>query len=313
MASISKLNNALLSMPNELTVAAANFNLDFSLMKVEAPKEYHGLRDALSSHRRSEAEEGQPHITAWRLGALFESIVPPTPNLIQVYGKRVSEISNSMTATQQPPSVGIFTAHAGLDGTSIWAAATSGQSAVAMHLLACLLARMWKSHEATSLWVELVKQKKEEIKQGYQTTNAAETASIMAAQQIFSRQQLAAWDSSARAWLQTADSDRKIQQTQLMLIINNIQIPVSTKKDAYGSIMEAWKLGMSTMERLVQGIPQQVRNSAVLLAISAWHLYPNMEVLSDQVIDIDQKDEHMNGALLTIPTHSTNSNEEGIF
>ena len=48
MNSISKLSAAVLSVPNELTVAAANFNLDFSLIKVEAPKEFHGLRDALS-------------------------------------------------------------------------------------------------------------------------------------------------------------------------------------------------------------------------------------------------------------------------
>jgi hypothetical protein len=145
----------------------------------------------------------------------------------------------------------MFSAHAGPDGTSIWAAATSGQGAVAMHLLACMLARMWKSHEATSIWVELVEQRKQEINQGYQNTNAAETASIMAAQQIFNRQQLAAWDSSARAWLQTADSEKKNQQTQLMLIINNVQIPVNTKKNAYESVLEAWKQGMCAMERLV--------------------------------------------------------------
>jgi hypothetical protein len=64
MASISRFTTALLSMPAELTVAAANFNLDFSLMKVEAPYEFHGLRDALSSRRRVEAEEGVAHMTA---------------------------------------------------------------------------------------------------------------------------------------------------------------------------------------------------------------------------------------------------------
>ncbi|KAK5630378.1 hypothetical protein RRF57_006093 [Xylaria bambusicola] len=192
MASISKFNTAVLSMPNELTVAAANFNLDFSLMKVEAPKEFHGVRDALSTHRRDAAEEGQPHITARKLGALFEAIVPPIPNLIQAYGKRASEISSRSGAEDQKSShFGLFAAQAGIDATSIWAAATSGRGALAVHLLACMLARIWKSHEAISLWVDLVEQRKQEIGNIYNNGTATETAAIMASRQTFGRQQLA--------------------------------------------------------------------------------------------------------------------------
>lgn len=139
-------------MPKELTVAAANFNIDFSLMKVEAPKEFHGVRDALSKNRRNAAEEGQPHVTARRLGALFEAIVPPIPHLIQAYGNRVSAISSrTTTKSQKFPTSEIFAAHAGPDATSIWAAATSGRGALAVHLLACMLARIWKGPEAISL------------------------------------------------------------------------------------------------------------------------------------------------------------------
>ncbi|KAH8590982.1 hypothetical protein B0O99DRAFT_520304, partial [Bisporella sp. PMI_857] len=313
MSPISKLNSAILSMPNELTVAAANFNLDFSLMKVEAPKEFHGLRDALSVHRRSAAEEGPPHITARRLGALFENMVPPIPHLIQAYGKRVSSISSRSTEAQNNPNVGIFSAQAGLDGTNIWAAATSGQGALAVHLLACMLARIWKSHEAISLWAELVERRKQAINEVFNNTNAAETAAIMAAQQTFTRQQLATWDSSARSWLQTADADRRLQQTQLMLIINNVHLPVNTSSDPYESVIEAWTSAMRAMENLVQGIPQQVQNGAVLLAMSSWHLYPNMEVLMGEIKDIDQHDELMNDALVTISRHGIRSDKEGVF
>jgi hypothetical protein len=197
MASFSKFSTALLSVPNELTVAAANFNLNFSLMKVEAPPEFHGLRDVLSHRRRREAEEGIQHITARCLGALFESLIPPIPHLTAAYGNRVSEISEQLNPVALP--AGMFADRAGADGTSIWAAATSGQHAIAMHLLACMLARIWKPAEATSLWVELVERRKQEIFKAYNASSATHIPAIMAAQQLFTRDQLSAWDASARS------------------------------------------------------------------------------------------------------------------
>ena len=314
MSAISKFNSALLSMPNELTVAAANFNINFSLMKVEAPKEYHGLRDALSTNRRREAEEGLPHVTARTLGALFEAIIPPIPNLTQAYGKRVSEISG----TVQPDSksylhAGMFANQLGPDGTSIWAAATSGKGAIAVHLLACMLARIWKGPEAISLWVELVERRKKEIHEAFNAANIAETAAMMAAQQIFSRQQLASWDSSARSWLQTADSAKRLQQTQLMLIVNNVRLPVNASKDPYKSVLDAWKSALTTMESVVCGIPQRVTKGDILLAVSAWHLYPDLKVLSDEIKDVEQNDELTQGSVLTISSTGNSNSQEGVF
>ena len=66
------------------------------------------------------------------------------------------------------------------------------------------------------------------------------------------------------------------------------------------------------MECLVQGMPQQVRDGAVL-AISSWHLYPDMEVLVNETKAIDQNDELMNGGLITISAHGVGSNREGVF
>ncbi|KAJ5432203.1 uncharacterized protein N7458_011359 [Penicillium daleae] len=297
MASISKFNTAFLSMPNELTVAAANFNIDFSLMKVEAPKEFHGVRDALSKSRRHAAEEGQPHVTARRLGALFEAIVPPIPHLIQAYGNRVSAISSrTTTKSQKFPTSEIFAAHAGPDATSIWAAATSGRGALAVHLLACMLARIWKGPEAISLWVELVERRKEEIHNNYNNYNATETAAIMAAQQIFGREQLAAWDLSARSWLQTADSDRNLQQTQLMLIVNNVKMPVNTKEDPYQSVLEAWTLAMRAMELRCKECPNEYKT-----------------VLVDESKSVDLHDELLNGSVITISAHGADGSREGVF
>jgi len=100
--------------------------------------EYHGLGASLNRKRRDVAESGSAHIAARKLGALFQSIIPETPHLIEAYGNRASEIARAAVAPSNA-SKGIFSDYVGPDGTSIWAAATSGKAAVAIHLLACML------------------------------------------------------------------------------------------------------------------------------------------------------------------------------
>jgi hypothetical protein len=51
-----------------------------------------------------------------------------------------------------------------MDGTSVWAAATSGKSAIAVHLLACMSARAWSGPQATSIWVEFVEARRQELR-----------------------------------------------------------------------------------------------------------------------------------------------------
>ncbi|KAI0154302.1 hypothetical protein GGR57DRAFT_110719 [Xylariaceae sp. FL1272] len=126
MASIGRITSAALSQSNELTVAAATLNFVFALFKCEAPKEFSGCGNALSLSRRADAEDGQAHVTARKLGALFESMVPQIPHLIKAYGTRVSEISVSAEIKCDRHANGIFAKHTGFDGTSIWAAATFG-------------------------------------------------------------------------------------------------------------------------------------------------------------------------------------------
>lgn len=257
MASFGRVTVPATSMQNELTVALASMNFDFSLIRVDAPEEYHGLRDSLSINRLKEAEEGQFHATARRLGGLFGAIIPPIPNLIAAYGTRASEISSSLKDQNQARFCsGIFQAQAGPDGTSIWAAATSGKDALAVHLLACLLARVWRSPEAISIWAEIVDRRAQEIRGQFDNLGSVEVASINAAGQIFTRQQLAAWDASARSWLQTADAANYLKQTQLNLIINNVGLPVNHLSDPYASVTKAWISALSGMEKMAQGIPQ---------------------------------------------------------
>lgn len=95
MSAIGRFAASLVSGTNETTFVLANFNLDFSLVKVEAPIEYQGLRSALSRRRVEDAEQGNLHRTARKLGALFEQILPPVKMLTEAYGRRVSEIAGS--------------------------------------------------------------------------------------------------------------------------------------------------------------------------------------------------------------------------
>jgi len=154
----------LITGQQQTNLALATINFDFSLVKVDAPGEFKPLGQQLAHTRRKAAESGSPHVTARKLGALFQHALPATPNLVRAYGTRTSEIAASKAIERESSMrYGIFSEHAGVDATNIWAAATSGPEAIAVHLLACLLARIWTGPEAASIWVDLVSQRKVEL------------------------------------------------------------------------------------------------------------------------------------------------------
>lgn len=312
MGSIGKLTAAIASGTVDTTVALANINFDFSLYRIEAQKEFHGVGTVLSSTRRKEAESGRAHITARKLGALFEPLLPSTPHLVKAYGLRASEISSSAIRNQELSSYGVFASQIGADGTSIWAAATSSHGAIRLHLLACILARMWDGPEATSIWVEIVEGRKLEIAKQFEESNIGDLAAHLAAQQELTRIQLAEWDASARAWLRVADAVKIKQQKQLEVIIGNLNMNVNSKPAVYGSVMQAWKVALEGMECLVSGMPQKMQTGEILLGLSAWHLFPDMIYLDSSTINITQLDPLVHrGGILTIglqilnDTHTT--------
>jgi hypothetical protein len=226
-AGVGKIQAALAVATQETTLALANLNFDFSLVKVEAPVEFHGLGSVLSARRRNASESGDHHKTARKLGSLFEQMLPDTPNLFKAYGLRVSEIAKSPSgAPKGGKSFGPFADYAGIDGTNIWAAATSGNAAIAVHLLACMLARIWKASEAISLWEQIIAARKQELST-FDDSGSIHIQSLVTSQLTLSRAQLAEWDASARAWLQTGDEAKALNQKQLMLIVEIVNIPVS--------------------------------------------------------------------------------------
>lgn len=303
MTTVGKLQASLASATQETTLALANLNFDFSLIKVEAPTEYKPLGATLSTNRRSAAENGGPHIIARRLATLFESILPVTPRLIAAYGTRASEIS-------QAPSVnpsgnenhGPFKDFVGLDGTNIWAAATSGPGAVTAHLLACMLARVWSPAQAVSIWEEVVLERKKQLMQSG-NSEFIHMKDVAAAQLSITKEQLAEWDSSARAWLRAADCVPSIvkRQKQLMLILGNLSLPVSSRSQVYESVCKAWQAALTTINKVVGGEAHSVEDGATLVALSAWHLYPDMVVIGKQSQEVLQHDELIDpGGVLTI-------------
>ena len=314
MSSISKLTPSAINTALEVAPALANLNFDFSLYKIEAPKEFNGVGSALSTFRRDEAENGMPHATARKLGALFDSVLPATPNVTRAYGQRASEISQISSISPQTRSkYGVFSNRAGSDATSVWAAATSGPAAIAIHLLACLLAKMWDGPEATAIWAEIVHRRKESVREEMNANNIVEMATLAAAQQDISRAQLAEWDASARSWLRTADAVKIRQQKQLMLIIDNIKGSVNKMNDTYESVLKAWKNSLTQMEGLIQGISQQAMSGEILLALSAWHLFPDMLVVVPCKTLVHQHDDiFASGGVLTIGLEKSDYDHNGI-
>ncbi|KAK8131119.1 hypothetical protein PG984_007557 [Apiospora sp. TS-2023a] len=322
MASFGKLSTSLIQGVNENTLALANLNFDFSLVKVQAPVEFQQIGPALAAQRRQNAESGTSHQTARKLGALFESLVPSVPRVIAAYGKRSSEIiqkpgANPSGTTKQH---GPFATFVGADATGIWAAATSGQASIAIHLLACMLARTFSDPaKAVSAWVELVDARKQEIMAHNTHSNLgmADIAALNASGQQVTREEIRLWDASARAWLQTADSAMRKEHVQLKLVIKEPSIPVMTANSLYESVIKAWTQALVGIERLIAGEPQSVTNGAILLAISAWHLFPDLLVFSSQTTSVPFDDPLMSpSGLLTVGitnAASSSAGKEGIY
>lgn len=315
MASLGKLIPSFGNASLEVAPALANINFDFALYKIEAPKEFKGVGDALSTVRRELAEDGTPHITARKLGALFDRILPSTPGLFRAYGQRASEISqSSVIDSQRRESYGIFASQAGTDATSVWAAATSGRGAIAVHLLACILARIWDGPQATSIWMEILEKRQQEINTDFEEHNITDLASLAAAKQQIPREQIREWDASARAWLRTADMVKNVQQKQLSLIVDNIKLPVNTSPDTFESVINAWKNSLTQMEGLINGISQNASNGEIILALSSWHLFPDMMVVFPTVTHVHQRDPiFTRGGVLTLGLEVPESQCNGVY
>ncbi|CAM1500459.1 Fc.00g096210.m01.CDS01 [Cosmosporella sp. VM-42] len=313
MADLGNFGASLISAKNENTAALVNINLDISLYRSDPSPEFLRVGSALAAWRKREAEDGELHKTACRLGFLFNELVPETPNLIRCYGARASDIMNSPNINPQGTAEdGPFRDVVGADGTCIWAAATSISASLSAFLLACMLARAWDAKKATSIWAELVHERITQVEAQINMNKVVSPHTVMAIRQDISRADLAKWDASARAWLRRADQSMVRRHDQFTLIMKNVKTPFVDPGSTFEKVTRAWIRSMKVLEDLLQNVPQQVPDRAVLMAISSWHLYPDLLVCQEKVTKVTLNDPLFpRAAILTLglePRKSQNDN-----
>ncbi|KAJ2900521.1 hypothetical protein MKZ38_002426 [Zalerion maritima] len=304
MSLLSGVSAAVTSFNTEGRAALVQFNVDFSLLRCDAPNEFRPIGTAMSLWRRTTAESGTFHRTACRLGLLFHDLLPDNILLRRAYGERAAEIASDIRANPQGSRAhGPFQDYVGADCSSIWAAATSKVSAaIAVHLLGCLLAKLWDANDAIPIWVELVKERKIHINTAAEA-NIINPNSVAIAQMDIGRQELAAWDASCRAWLRRANESKKWAHHQFSLIVNNLSLPVCSGGTTYEQVTNTWIRSMETVEKLLKGQPHEAYDRLLLDAISSWHLYPDLLVLQDRATRVHFHDEKFSAsATLTLGT-----------
>ena len=302
--SLGKLANSLVSVTNENTVALVNAKVELSLFRCEPLAEFLPIGKALTPSRKKEAETGDIHRTASILGFLFNDTLPDTPALTKAFGNRVSEIlSHPDINPQGTTDHGPFQPFIGADGTSIWAAATSGDASIGVLLLACLLANNFDAKVAIATWVELIDERKTHIESQRGNRKILNPHTLVAAECEISREEIARWDASVRSWLRRADLFMRRQKTQFALIAENLMVPQPTGRSVLENVSIVWRQAMEVMEGLLSNISQDVDDRAILLGIPAWHLYPDLLVLRDGNKKVEFKDPQIpSSAVLTLGT-----------
>lgn len=175
-----------------------------------------------------------------------------------------------------------------------------------------MLARAWPAPVATSIWKELVTERKIEIEKNADDGQLQGLFARMAAKQDITRAHLAAWDASARAWLRTADEVKAVEQTQLKLIIKNSGLSVNTSGNTYSSVLEAWVTAMKSLQQLIIGSPLNISKGSILLGLLSWHIYPDLNVV-DPTADIQFHDPLVQpGGVITLGLQRANSMGDGV-
>lgn len=95
-----------------------------------------------------------------------------------------------------------------------------------------------------------------------------------------------------------------------MLIVENVGLPITSGAKVYDNVMEVWTKALTTVDKLVAGMAQNIQSSDVLLGLSAWHLYPDMCILGKETTSVQQGDNLVkHGGLMTFGIRRAHSNE----
>lgn len=161
--------------------------------------------------------------------------------------------------------------------------------------------------------MELVAARRREIEHGLGNNHNISTSSIVGAYQDITRNNLALWDSSARAWLRRADQAKEWSECQLSLIVKNISTPIPSGPSTYEQVISVWTGSMLAVEQFLAGKPQEITDGSIFFALSAWHLYPDLIVLGAEPRKVEFNDKLIpSSAVGTIGVQSKSPGREGI-
>ncbi|KAK4935130.1 hypothetical protein LTR10_023751 [Elasticomyces elasticus] len=113
---------------------------------------------------------------------------------------------------------------------------------------------------------------------------------VMSTLQDINREDLALWDASARSWRRSADQAMANQVQQLELVTKDLNIGFTDGPTLYAKVIAVWNQAMTGMEEFLKGTPQQISDASILLAFSAWHLFPDLIVLEKEPLKISFND-----------------------
>ena len=98
-----------------------------------------------------------------------------------------------------------------------------------------------------------------------------------------------------------------------MLILDNIRQRVNSVQGTFESVIKAWQDSLTVFEALINGVSQKAKSGEILLALSAWHLYPNFMIVEPYLKTIKQKDSLLNlCGILIIGLHRVEEEQGGI-
>ena len=264
MPPFGKIQGALTVATQETTLALANVNVDFSLVRIEAPAEY---RRWIYPRNGSKTRRHFPrHSTIY---AKF------------VQGVRPSGLQYCAVSFDQSQRwVGLRPIrwicwrgwHKHLGCSNFWKECCSNPL---VSMYACEGMECFGGHQY--LGINCRGKEKRTLDLGWK--RRIPLRMFTTGRVSITREHLAEWDASTCAWLRAADTAKEFNQTQLRLIIENFNIPVNRDLQVYNSVTLAWRTAMSTIVDLIQGVSQSLSNEAVLLGLLAWHLYPDLIVL----------------------------------
>lgn len=96
-----------------------------------------------------------------------------------------------------------------------------------------------------------------------------------------------------------------------MQLIKRSDSALPTGNDVYAIVKKVWQNSIQVAEKLLAGECYRTSTSEPLLALSAWHLYPDMAILSPNTADVLQEDPLFHaGGILTLGMSTAGSQSE---